>query len=101
MSKQKPSQRLADNVDSYGVYDHNELAQDFKEQVGDDAPWPSHTVSYTKKEIKRRISQRKKQPSWGWEIAISLARTYVPKYEYTGRISLYHDALEVLKNSGN
>lgn len=96
-----------DTIGSHLIYDHKELAADFKEKTGLVPSWPVHTAGETKRAIEARglggeLDKRPKPAAWGWEIGESLAAHYADFQGSNkfGRGSRFREAVDAVRKAG-
>jgi hypothetical protein len=102
----KPSEFLK-RYEGHGIYNHEKLSQKFKELVGDDPCWPTHTVKETSDSIEGdyRGGHVEGKPEqlvvYGYELADAIAKRYANYSSWKmGRGSAYRDCQEQLAKAG-
>jgi hypothetical protein len=107
----KKVSEFAESLDSHSVYDHNTLAQEFKDECGAAPGWRTKSAAEVRKEMKKRglggwlegiPTQRTVS---GVEVVEWLARKYVPTADFSrltklmGLGSRFREALRILKEA--
>lgn len=103
----KPSEFLAEHTESHGIYKHEDLAQKFRDEVGDEPCWPTETVAQVRKDIANdpRGGEVRGEPTMltccGYQMANALAGKYAKFHSSKiGRGFLYRDCIKALEKAG-
>lgn len=95
------------DIGPWTIYVSQQMKEEFKKETGQEPVWPEHSDHDTNKAMYERglggtpINTTEKV-CWGYEVAISLARKYVPNFRSTkmGRGFAFREALEALQKAG-